>query len=219
MKLTSIEFTGYKRLRSTKCNVEGRTVAFIGPNESGKSSVLEGLEWLTNGLDDELSITAKNRQSPPSDEDYAVRSYFRLEPDDQAALAALAVDANSNLAKVKITEFRVSKRADGTVVTGVTPRILRNPKPFENAARANAALRVAATGLNHLDDGNDFFANLPAVLDGATELLDPTNNAWGQDRRDRLNGLRGDVNKADELLSAIENPNSHEKKGDCCRFG
>ena len=48
MRLMRIEFRGFKRLVSASCNVDGKLVAFLGPNEAGKSSVLEGLAWLTD---------------------------------------------------------------------------------------------------------------------------------------------------------------------------
>lgn len=64
MQLSTIEFNGYKRLDRASCNVDGHTIAFIGPNESGKSSVLRGLEWLTqDGGDVSLALRDQNRRT------------------------------------------------------------------------------------------------------------------------------------------------------------
>lgn len=48
MRLMRIEFHGFKRLVSASCNFDGILIAFLEPNEAGKSSVLEGLAWLTD---------------------------------------------------------------------------------------------------------------------------------------------------------------------------
>lgn len=58
MRLSTIEFNDYKRLDRASCNVDGHTIAFIGPNESGKSSVLQGLAWLTDDRDDAACLYA-----------------------------------------------------------------------------------------------------------------------------------------------------------------
>jgi len=47
MRLTKVEITGYKRLAHASCNPDGRLIALLGPNEAGKSSVLEALAWLS----------------------------------------------------------------------------------------------------------------------------------------------------------------------------
>ncbi len=57
---------GFKRLANTGCNTDSPILAFVGSNESGKSTLLDGLEWLTNDLEDPLSPIFANRTSPPS---------------------------------------------------------------------------------------------------------------------------------------------------------
>lgn len=47
MKIDRVIFNGFRSLANTSCNVAPKVVAFVGLNESGKSSVLDGLEWLT----------------------------------------------------------------------------------------------------------------------------------------------------------------------------
>lgn len=49
MKAYKLRFHGYKRLADTGCNVDGRMIAFLGPNEAGKSTVLNALDWFSNG--------------------------------------------------------------------------------------------------------------------------------------------------------------------------
>lgn len=62
MRLTRIEFNGYKRLAQTSCNVDGKLIAFVGPNEAGKSSVLEALAWLDTSGRTPLPDTARTRE-------------------------------------------------------------------------------------------------------------------------------------------------------------
>src|SRR5215212_10380420 len=49
MKLVSIRLDGYKRFaQASSMNVDGKLVAIVGPNESGKSSLLAGLQHLNH---------------------------------------------------------------------------------------------------------------------------------------------------------------------------
>jgi len=49
MKCTRVEFAGYRRLMNANCSLDDRLIAFVGPNEAGKSTVLQGLAWLDAG--------------------------------------------------------------------------------------------------------------------------------------------------------------------------
>jgi predicted ATP-dependent endonuclease of OLD family len=44
MRLLSAEFWGYRRFVHARVDTDSRLVALIGPNEAGKSSLLDGLE-------------------------------------------------------------------------------------------------------------------------------------------------------------------------------
>lgn len=50
MKCKRVEFAGYKRLLDAKCSLDDHLVAFVGPNEAGKSSVLAVLPGWTPPL-------------------------------------------------------------------------------------------------------------------------------------------------------------------------
>ena len=120
MRLSKIEFNGYKRLSSASCNVDGPAIAFIGPNESGKSSVLQGLQWLTDPSSRPLSAAEKSRRRPPHPKStYVVRAHFRIEDDDIALLRQLNVDAVPQIDRKTVTAFRFGRRADGHPVTGL----------------------------------------------------------------------------------------------------
>lgn len=56
MRCKRVSFRGYKRLPDTSTNVTPRLLVFIGPNEAGNSSLLTGLEWLTEFVSDDGEI-------------------------------------------------------------------------------------------------------------------------------------------------------------------
>jgi len=128
VRLCGIYFFGYKRLANTSCNVDGRLIAFLGPNESGKSSVLEALDWLSAG-DDELPAHRVSRGQSVKPDESVVRARFLLDDDDQAELADLDLVGS-------LSEFSVYRDRDGTKRTGVSPALSRNPEPFQEARQA-----------------------------------------------------------------------------------
>lgn len=171
MRLSTIEFNGYKRLDRASCNVDGHTIAFIGPNESGKSSVLRGLAWLTeNGTDVPLSLREQNRRTRPSDDTLVVRAHYRLDGDDIEAMRGLDVDPSAPIDVKNVTEFRLSRRKDGSHVTGITTTVTRNPLPFtkafESLSKAEAARTDAADLLveHEVDDVEDILRDARASV-------------------------------------------------------
>lgn len=133
MRCIRIDFEGYKRLADTGCNVDGDILAFVGLNEAGKSSLLEGLVWLTAEANNPLPVGRMNRSHPVGDDERMVWAKYRLEPEDLAQITDLDFETLP-------THFILERRQDGTPAYGFTPWPKRNPKPF-NGAR----IRLAAT--------------------------------------------------------------------------
>jgi hypothetical protein len=127
MRLSRIEFKGYKRLAATGCNVDGRLVAFVGPNEAGKSSVLEALGWLSWGRALPGPSVSRSREVTATTE--VVRATWLLNDDDRAALSDLDTPTTA-------LRFISARRRDGDYAIGVDPELRRNPVPFEQAAKA-----------------------------------------------------------------------------------
>lgn len=182
MWLSTIEFNGYKRLDRASCNVDGHTIAFIGPNESGKSSVLLGLAWLTDDGDDvALSLREQNRRTRPGDDTLVVRARYRLDPDDIEALRGLNVDPSAPIDARTVTEFRFSRRKDGGHVTGIATTVSRNPRPFAKAL--DSLLKVEIARANAVDllvehEVDDF----EEVVHDARAALNPDDLAWNAER-------------------------------------
>ena len=204
MQLSKIEFNGFKRLDRTSCNVDGQTIAFIGPNEAGKTSVLRGLEWLTGEYDDAaLPLRDQNRRQRPTDDALIVRAHYRLEADDIEALKRLDLDTDRSLSLKSVTHFRLSRRKDGQHVTGLEASVERNPGPFELASKllAKAASRMDAAR----DTLDDLEIDIPNdAVEAAEHSLDPSaGTAWTPQRsaplRIAADGLSDLVNEIGQL--------------------
>lgn len=84
MRLSRVGFKGYKRLLDSGCNVDADLVALVGPNEAGKTTVLEALSWLSSG--GPLDPRKVNRTLATDLNDPIVTASFVLEPGDLEAL-------------------------------------------------------------------------------------------------------------------------------------
>lgn len=135
MHCVSVKFHHWKRLADTGCNTDTRILAFVGSNESGKSSLLEGLEWLTNGSSRELLPSYESRSLPEAGpEQVIVEARYELDEADRVVVADLEVAE-------PLTGFLAQKRRDGVFACDAIPTPKRNPKPFEDAAA-----RIEAAG-------------------------------------------------------------------------
>ncbi|GAA2011441.1 AAA family ATPase [Brevibacterium samyangense] len=183
MRLSTVEFNGYKRLDQTSCNVDGHTIAFIGPNESGKSSVLQGLAWLTDDDRDDpaLSLREQNRRTRPDSDTLVVRARYRLDPDDLEALRNLNIDPSAPIDAKTVTEFRFSRRKDGGHVTGLSTTVARNRVPFTKAFDALSKVELARADALGLLDEHDV-DDLEAVVREAQVAIDPDDLDWNTER-------------------------------------
>lgn len=137
MKCTRILFEGYKRFAQTECDVSPRLLAFVGPNEAGKTSILTGLNWLTEAVDEEREatpLTALDKcRSNRKASGWVVGARFRLDEEDKAVLEPLGFDEVP-------TGFSLWKQVDGGLNLLFSPSDLnREPKPFMAALEALTA--------------------------------------------------------------------------------
>lgn len=201
MQLWKIEFNGYKRLDKTSCNVDGKTIAFIGPNEAGKSSVLRGLAWL-HGVtgDSPLPARDQNRRNPPDDSALVVRAHYRLDGGDIEALAQLGLDTDQLPSLENTTRFRLSRVKDGAIRTGIDTKLVRNPLPF-TAARRVLERVVSALGTAR-DELVELGLNVPDdAVEAATSSLTLAGEAWDSDR---VATLRSAAENLEVLVRDIE---------------
>ena len=132
LRCRRIHFEGYKRLAKTSCNVSPYLLAFVGQNESGKSSVLTGLEWLSEDEEtpqDKLDRARTNKK----DTGWIVGAEF--------ALGDAEIDLLNPLGFEEVpTTISTWKQADGKLVTEFRdpPDPKRDPAPFTAASTALA---------------------------------------------------------------------------------
>lgn len=181
MRCTRIEFKGYKRLLDAGCNVDDRLVAFVGPNEAGKTSVLRGLAWIDEPGSSALAGGLASRGQDPNereDGDKIVTATYRLEPLDWEAL--------ENLPFERVDDARytywLSRDRDGDRHHGIIPRLRREPAPFTNAIqslkKAPKALKNSLAKASQ-DWGPDDVENNPQHLfDRMSAILDDPNTTW-----------------------------------------
>lgn len=175
MKCTKITFEGYKRLADTDCNVSPRILAFVGQNEAGKSSVLNGLAWLTEAGETPLAPLDACR-SNKKDGGWIVGARYRFDDEDLAVLEGLGL---------KDVPWGISlwKQFDGRLhVTFDDPdKPKRDPQPFIAAAQALTAatdrlgLQAEATDEADADDEN---VGPSSWVRLACELLKEADRKW-----------------------------------------
>ncbi|MEP6842998.1 MAG: hypothetical protein ABJA11_05720 [Pseudolysinimonas sp.] len=86
-----------------------------------------------------LSASASNRNTPTGDNDAVVRAIFTLDSEERRQVVDMKLDSEAKLTANTRMEFRISKRKDGTIRTGFSPELTRDPKPFEKLAKEIAA--------------------------------------------------------------------------------
>jgi hypothetical protein len=109
---------GYKRFEArTDVHLDGRLFAISGPNEAGKSSLLDALAHLSH--DEPLAARELTRRRPPPDDGVILRARFLLDAEDVAAVSDLH---GGSAARWLIVE----KVQDGSFHTGIEPRPARD---------------------------------------------------------------------------------------------
>lgn len=136
VRLSRVKFQGYKRLHDASCSVEGRIVAFVGPNEAGKSSVLEALRWLTADDGQPLPGHLQTRSTPPGPNSAVVRVEFDLDPEDLDALSDIRFDGNP-------VRFVLERTPGGETRTGTIPPLTREAVPLALASEKLTGVRGA----------------------------------------------------------------------------
>lgn len=165
MRMTRIELHGYKRMLNTGCNVDADLIALVGPNEAGKTTVLEALEWFSSGA--ELNDRKVNRTIDPELSGPVVTAVFALEATDQEAMTDVETD-------VRPTTVRFSRYQDGHAEIDFSPSLTRRPtvrtSVLEMISDPTLAGRVEATQAAEV---------LPQAID-----LAESGKEWGEgDRR------------------------------------
>lgn len=174
MRCIRIEYHGFKRLADTSCNTDGKLIAFLGPNEAGKSTVLEGLDWLSHA-EEPLLGRLRNRTLKASDAKGAiVRATFGLTDADRAAVVHLPL-------RDQPSRFITARYADGSLRTGVEPALRRTTDPFDvvrHALRSSPDWTEESTS-----------SDIRNGLDLARTIADDSDASWRDDYDEPFDAL------------------------------
>src|SRR5258706_5272058 len=81
MRLINAKITGFRRFENVNINLDSRIVAIVGPNEAGKSSLLQAL--LSLNASDPFNKTDLSRGMSINDEDTVVEALFLLDEEER----------------------------------------------------------------------------------------------------------------------------------------
>lgn len=126
MDLIKLDLKGFRRFAVGSIDLLGRLVAIVGPNEAGKSSLLEALTRLNS--DDPLLDSDLTRTARPADDDVVLTATFALDAIDKSVVGHIpeAVDAK----RLVVTKLRSGKRRGR-----IEPRVTRKREPRAAAQR------------------------------------------------------------------------------------
>jgi predicted ATPase len=84
VRLVKAEVSGFGRLAEGKINLDHKVVAIVGPNEAGKTTLLEALAYIDNKLS--LSVSERSRGRTILDSHVVVKVQYLLDDEDRSAV-------------------------------------------------------------------------------------------------------------------------------------
>ena len=85
MRLVNFEIKGFRRFKNAKVNLDNHLIAIVGPNEAGKSSLLQALSSINN--DTKFPKTDLSRGMTFSDDDKIIEAWFFLNKEEEELVA------------------------------------------------------------------------------------------------------------------------------------
>lgn len=170
MRLYQMRLFGYRRFADATINLDAKMVAVLGPNESGKSSLLDALEIFND--QNRVPSEAILRDHGVGDNTVIGELVYRLEAADREGFAYKVPDTQG-------LWLRTRKQVGGTLEFTLEPEIKR-PLAARAAARAALAkgldspwLRQMQTSESEEDEDplSEFLATVAEVLDSTTDTL------------------------------------------------
>jgi energy-coupling factor transporter ATP-binding protein EcfA2 len=181
LRAFKIEIRGFKRLSNAACNVDGKMIAFLGPNEAGKSSVLQALSWFSEP-DTPLAPRLATRGQTLNPSEPVVRVTYALGNEDRAAIDDLPM-------RNTVKSFTVAKYANGETRYGLQPQPSRNSEPIDEALASIVAIERIFPGEAEPENptvDDDEVRRLLAVVQSFFENPDAT---WDADWDGDFNAL------------------------------
>lgn len=161
MRLYQMRLFGYRRFMEAKINLDAKMVAVLGPNESGKSSLLDALELFND--QNRVPSAAIHRDVTVNDSTVIGELVFRLSAEDRAGFPHEVPDTHG-------LWLRVSKQVGGTLSFSLEPEVSR-PLKMRDAAEKALAQATDSPWFRQLEASEDEDEEEP--LSGAlTDLVD-----------------------------------------------
>ena len=120
MRLVSLDLDGYRRFVKSKINFDSPMIAIVGPNEAGKTSVLEALMRLRSGVPFPPRELTRGGSSAAGAS--VLIGCFLLEPDDLASIRSV-------VGAEHVRWLLAVKSGDGSELLSLVPEIGRNRAP------------------------------------------------------------------------------------------
>nr|MDQ4043894.1 AAA family ATPase [Chloroflexota bacterium] len=184
MRLIAFSVEGYRRfVDKTSVKLHGELIAFVGPNEAGKSSLLRALAHLNNDAPFEPNERPRRTSLEPR-----LTWHFQLEREDREALGSVPDAAH-------VERAVVTKRADGTKTWEFEPRRPRRDRIPRAAAAELLTTHRDSEILAVADDDEDSefsledFDRVIQTLEADVENYEPGNLDGLRDLARRLRGV------------------------------
>lgn len=150
MRLLSITVDGFRRLAGVKLNVDEPITAIVGPNEAGKSTVLDCLLAMDN--DHPIPQSDRTRGLKMDDSKVVIKFHYLLEGLDLELLRGIE---EAREARYLVIE----KRLDGSIGSDVRPHPVRNLQKRQKALRALERLHVSKGVVSALLENEELSEN------------------------------------------------------------
>lgn len=174
MRLGRVKIHGYRKLIATEFTTPGKLLAIVGPNEAGKSSLLNALRSLENN--DEIPLPDRPRGKVVTDDDVALEAWFRLDTDDLDVVADLH-------SPTRPAWYHLSKYYGGRLVHDIQPPLTRDHssrRAAEQALRRFSNTKAARELDREVGEGEE--APLGTRFDELLQIVEGDAELAGEDR-------------------------------------
>lgn len=169
MRVVHIHFRGFQRLVDTGCNTDGKMIAFVGPNEAGKTTVLRALRWFTDG--GELAPVQVNKRANPQPDTAVVEVKYWIDDRDKEIVGSVGASALPNY-------YIAERLRRGEYRDTLEPAVKRDTAPFREAERLlNDAWPAEPDGENPDGDDTSLWEARTAVVTALRQCDDPWDEA------------------------------------------
>ncbi|WP_448810373.1 AAA family ATPase [Agromyces bauzanensis] len=175
MRLISAHIKGYGRIVDSKVNLDSKVIAVVGPNEAGKTTLLNALAFVDRG--GAIPLPERSRAAATTDDTLVTSLDYVLDVEDQEVLSDL------DLQEVP-TRALIARSASGAHLQVIlTPLPRKSVRPLSDTQEALARV-LAQPDVEHLitpdtvyadpksDAARDYRAELQLVADAVAAAVD-----------------------------------------------